>query len=164
MYIDDLDRCSDGKSVMILEAVQLLFNETPPEVPESSKEGLLAEYGGKTMYWAKMVLRVWSCWLWLFSCQSCGAWCCCFAQQSPLSGNGFCRGLEKVKGTAIDAGYKTRQFEQGYLGVKLTPLLASFDPDQTEIGKRPPFISVFVSNPARTLLLCRMARHLHLDP
>ena len=56
MYIDDLDRCSDGKSVMILEAVQLLFNETSPK---SSSTGLLTEYGGWLVFCAKV-----SCW-WL---------------------------------------------------------------------------------------------------
>ena len=51
MYIDDLDRCSDGKSVEILEAVQLLFNET---APGSSSAGLLTEHGGWRVFCAKV--------------------------------------------------------------------------------------------------------------
>ena len=51
MYIDDLDRCSDGKSVQILEAVQLLFNET---APNNSSGGLFAEFGGWRVFRAKI--------------------------------------------------------------------------------------------------------------
>ena len=48
LYIDDLDRCTDGKSVQVLEAVQLLFNETVP-----AAGGLLAEDLGWVVLWAK---------------------------------------------------------------------------------------------------------------
>ena len=71
VYIDDLDRCSDGKSVMILEAVQLLFNETPPEDLEDS---LITEFGGRAVRWARFscfLLRLWSRTTSCISCDSC---------------------------------------------------------------------------------------------
>ena len=70
MYIDDLDRCTDGKSVEILEAVQLLFNET---APGSSSAGLLTEHGG----WRVLCAKAACSWLrikaWVGSCCRSGA-------------------------------------------------------------------------------------------
>lgn len=43
MYVDDLDRCNNGKSVEILEAVQLLFNEV---APANVIAGSMTEFSG----------------------------------------------------------------------------------------------------------------------
>ena len=42
MCVDDLDRRTNGKSVQVLEAVQLLFNEAVPDAG-----GPLADHGGR---------------------------------------------------------------------------------------------------------------------
>ena len=76
VYIDDLDRCSDGKSVMILEAVQLLFNETPPEDLEDS---LIAEFGGRAVRWARLSCFLTRLWSRTTSCFSCGNCPGCFS-------------------------------------------------------------------------------------
>jgi len=76
MYIDDLDRCSKGKSVQILEAVQLLFNETLPERSESAFDA----HSGWLMFCAKMTVSWQLLWLWVRSgcnrcgCRGSGAW------------------------------------------------------------------------------------------
>ena len=48
MCVDDLDRRTNGKSVQVLEAVQLLFNEAVPDAG-----GPLADHGGWLVLWAK---------------------------------------------------------------------------------------------------------------
>ena len=169
VYIDDLDRCSDGKSVMILEAVQLLFNETPPEDLEDS---LIAEFGGRAVRWARLscfLTRLWSRTTSCFSCGNCpGCFSCAsghtasaersVAQIRKLKLNSKSNWLnESYKNQIAAAGGSKPQSSNtsadGSAGsqLNLKPPKSAEDGFELEIRSAPPFISVFVSFTARRL-------------
>jgi len=77
-FIDDLDRCTNGKSVAILEAVHILFHETRPE--DSAYFGrrfLIHSISG--LWWRRMCY--WFNW---FCCIAVPSWlCCCWTSNAP---------------------------------------------------------------------------------
>ena len=162
VYIDDLDRCSDGKSVMILEAVQLLFNETPPEDPGDS---LIAEFGGRAVRWARLscfLMRLWSRTTSCFSCGNCPGYFSCASGNTASAERSvaqICK-LNSESANWLDESYKNQIAAAG--GSKpqssnisadgsagsqpnLKPPKSAEDGFELEIRSAPPFISVFVS-------------------
>ena len=79
LFIDDLDRCTDGKAVAILEAVQLLFNETTP--PDETLLAATHECGvapiiGSVLCTARLMWFWMRCMEFLRCCQQC---CACYS-------------------------------------------------------------------------------------
>ena len=153
--IDDLDRHTDGKSVKILEAVQLRFNETAP--PTSSSAGLFTEHGGWQVFCAKVTCR------WLrasWGCRSSRQACCTAAsRETPVEEGCACRHADHCQAPsggasdeATSAGFWTRLARvcvNPADPVDAQPLTLTDVEDEFDSATRkaPPFMSVFVRTP-----------------